>query len=461
MDFPVYHIDFFGNRMLVAGIAILHVLINHSFAVGGVPLINAIEWWGRRKGDPHWDELARKVLFVCFIVTTSAGALTGVGIWLSVALVNPYAIGSLIRVFFWALFFEWLVFVTEVCLILAYFLTWKKWTGEKKLAHIRLGITLSVFSWLTMAVIVAILGFMMDPGAWQTERSFMTGVFNPIYLPQLAFRTPGAMVMAGTLGLFLTLFFTERGSAFRREARRFISLWMLVWSVPFLAGCVWYRAVIPGFMAKHLPTALGTMKFEALYDQILVFTFAALGAILLVALWGSLKPSTLPRWAWAAPLILVVVLIGQFERAREFIRKPYVIGGYVYANGIRVSDVPLLMKEGLLPNSSFTSVRSITPENRLRAGKDVFMVACSRCHTLNGVNAVTDKLENMYGAETEWNADAVDSYLATMFGARPYMPPFPGTAEERKVLAEYLVSLQSGHDTAEGVQTVGLPGGEE
>ena len=35
MDFPIFHLDFIGNRLLVAIIAILHTLINHPMAVGG------------------------------------------------------------------------------------------------------------------------------------------------------------------------------------------------------------------------------------------------------------------------------------------------------------------------------------------------------------------------------------------------------------------------------------------
>ncbi|MCP4661626.1 MAG: cytochrome c [bacterium] len=456
MDFPIFHIDFFGNRMLIAGIAIVHVIINHGFAVGAMPLVAAMEWWGWRTGERRWDDLARRYLWVCFIVTTTVGALTGVGIWFSTSLVNPYAIGSLIRVFFWAWFAEWVVFVTEVCLILAYFLLWKRWDGERKLRHIRLGIALSVASWLTMAIIVAILGYMMNPGAWLVEHRLVAGIFNPIYLPQLAFRTPMAMVMAGALALFLNLFFTAKGSELRHRGTRFVAVWLLVWLPLFCAGALWYRLVIPRFMAEHFSVALGTMQFQNLYSTILWLTGLAFSAIVLVALWGGLRPTSLPRWAWALPMVMVIALTAQFERAREFIRKPYVLGGYIYANGIRVSDYPLLMKEGLLANSTFVSEREVTADNRLRAGKDVFMVACSRCHTLNGINSVPGKLEAMYGKDTSWSPEAVDQYLASMFAARPFMPPFPGTVAERRALAEYLVSLRTRRDVAAGAQTAGI-----
>ena len=222
--------------MLIAVIAVLHVIVNHSMAVGALPLITLMEWWGYRRGDRSWDELARRILFTCFIITTSIGALTGVGIWLSASLANPYAIGSLIRVFFWGWFTEWIVFVAEVCLICAYYLTWKHWGQAHKVGHIALGAFLSVFSWLTMAIIVAILGFMMDTGTWLERPTLLDGVLNPIYLPQLAFRTPFAMAAAGVFAMFLIFFFTARDGTLRARALRFTGIWTLCWTLPYLAG---------------------------------------------------------------------------------------------------------------------------------------------------------------------------------------------------------------------------------
>ncbi|RYZ75977.1 MAG: cytochrome c, partial [Proteobacteria bacterium] len=65
MDFPLFHLDFLGNRLLIAMIAITHVVISHALAVGGIPLIA----WMERKGlvDPEWDAVAKKTLFAFFI----------------------------------------------------------------------------------------------------------------------------------------------------------------------------------------------------------------------------------------------------------------------------------------------------------------------------------------------------------------------------------------------------------
>jgi len=455
MDFPIFHLDFFGNRLLIAFIAILHVFHSHPLAVGAIPVVAAMEWWGLKTARADWDRLAYRILFVCFILTTSVGALTGVGIWFSTSLVNPQAIGSLIRVFFWAWFTEWIVFFLEVVLILAYFLTWKRMQGRRKGLHVALGVALAVFSWLTMAIITAILGFMMEPGSWMSAKSFLSGVFNPIYLPQLVFRTPLAMITAGLFALFLVYFFTRGAAELRARAVRWISAWVLFWLPVGLAGSFWYWRVVPDWMRANVPVALTTQQFTQ-WQQTALVLLGVMGALVLLAcLWGVARPAWLPRAALLAPFVAALILFGTFERIREFVRKPYVIGGYMYANGIRAQDYDLLREEGILAHATYVPLRRITAQNRIEAGGELFRIACTRCHTTTGVNGVTKKLVGLYGAGP-WDRDAVKAYLQTMHNARPFMPPFPGTDLEAGALADYLVSLQSFPVGLDGAQTRGV-----
>jgi mono/diheme cytochrome c family protein len=473
MDFPVYHLDWLGNRWLIATIAILHVLINHGLAVGMMPLVAAMEWYGARRGDLRWDRLAHRLLFASFLVTTTVGALTGVGIWLSVSLVNPYSIGSLIRVFFWAWFVEWLVFITEVCLILAYTLTWRSWSArgpEWKARHLRLGFALALFSWITMAIIVAILGFMMDPGNWLADRSFWTGVLNPLYLPQLAFRTPLAAVMAGVIAMAMVLFMTRRDDAFRAEALRALALWTGGFA-PFvaLAGW-WYYSSVPAAMKDNLGVSLGTMAFEDWQQQFLAIALGTVVALLVVVQVAIARPRLLPRVALLVPFIAILWLTGHFERVREFIRKPYVIGQYMYANGLRVEEYPLLQRDGILSHATYSTpltpaeARGLPPAlsepdrrallAQLQQGKDVFMHTCSRCHTGHGVNGITGHLQRMFG-DQPWTPELTASYVENMHTLRPYMPPFPGTAEELQRLGTYLEHLQRNTAPIAGAQQAG------
>jgi hypothetical protein len=443
MDFPLFHLDFIGNRMVIATIAIVHVLINHSMAVGAMPLITLMEWYGYRTSDPRWDRLAYRLLAVCFIITTTVGAMTGVGIWLSASLVNPAAIGSLIRVFFWGWFTEWIIFVIEVSLILAYFLTWNNWGRRNKVGHIGVGLALSIFSWLTMAIIVAILGFMMDSGQWPVSQNFLRGVLNPIYLPQLMFRTPAAMVMAGVFCLFLSYFFTKRGDVFRKYAIRFAAGWTFVWTLPLLAGSWSYWMVIPDWMRANVPVALGTQAFEHWHDHLATIILVSAAVLPLIALWGMIKPTWLPRVALVVPFVLAIALMGYFERVREFIRKPDVIENYMYANGIRHADYPLLQEEGLLKHAPYVAHRQITDANRVQVGCDVFNIACTRCHTTTGVNGIVSKLTGLYGTG-EWSHEAISGYIGNMHNVRIFMPPFPGNQAELGALTSYLIALREG-----------------
>lgn len=442
MDFPFFDYDFFGNRFLIAWGAILHVLINHPMAIGASLLIACMESRGHRLGDQRWDDLARRMLFVCFIITTTVGALTGVGIWLSTALVNPDSIGSLLRVFFWAWFTEWLVFIAEVVLVLAYYLTWKTWTGSRKVAHIRIGYAYAAMSFLTMALITAILGFMMTPGDWTQSRSLWDAILNPLYLPQLAFRTTLAMAMAGAMGLVLVLWFTERGSDFRAEAVRYCGRWTALWSLPAIAAAGWYLATVPQAMLDRAPTAIGTMRGEAYFPYILTGLVGLLGAALYVVATAWKWPRSVPRWGYVLPFAAMVILLMVFERTREFVRKPYIIGGYMYANGLRVEDYPLYQAEGLLKHHAFASVRTITAENRLQAGHEVFQIACATCHTTNpsGLNNVHAKFRAMLG-DGPWKESGVAQIIGSMHGSRAYMPEFPGIPAERNALAAWIVDL--------------------
>jgi putative heme-binding domain-containing protein len=446
VDFPVFHLDGTGNRLLIAVVAVLHVVINHAMAVGAIPLITSLEAKGLKTKDPRWDQLAYRMLRICFIVTTTVGALTGVGIWFAVSLVNPYAIGSLIRIFYWAWFTEWLVFITEVCLILAYFLTWNRWQGEYKRLHIALGWTLALFSWITMALIVAILGFMMDPGDWKAGSSLFTAIMNPLYLPQLAFRTALAMVHAAIL-LWMLLPFIVQKKSFRESAVRYASWWMLLWAPLLLASAVWYQRAVPEEMLSNVAVAVGTQTGEQWISLLLVLVGLAVVAVIAVSLTGAVRPARIPTWTLTVPFLLSIALMAQFERVREFIRKPYVIGNYMYANGVREVDVPLLQRDGMLKHASYCVSKEITPYNRHEVGRDMFRVACSRCHTVHGMNSLVAKFTSLFG-EKPWDAE--------IHGARPYMPPFPGNEEERRALAEFLILERTSPTPMLGDQVVGV-----
>ncbi|AYQ33161.1 cytochrome c [Runella sp. SP2] len=460
MDFPIFHLDFIGNRALIAIIAVLHAVINHALAVGLMPVVTMLEIKGFRllKINPElaekWDSLAYRILFFAFLITTTIGAMTGVGIWFSASLVNPASIASLIRVFFGAWFVEWLVFVTEVVLILLYFLTWKKLKANllQKFKHVKYGLFLSFFSWITMAIIVSILSFMMDTGNWNNDRTFLYGFLNPVYLPQLFFRTPLAMTMGGMIAMFLTLIYTRKDLEFRKIALRSISKWVLIWGPLAAAGAMLYYYMIPKSLVGNLPVAMGTLEFQNWYSQIVIIVIVAIGLVIGMANWSYFRPQTAPAWLAGVSILLIVGLMGHFERLREFIRKPYVIGEYMYSNGLRVEDYPLLQRDGVLKHANFVANKEVTDANMLEAGRDVFILTCSRCHTTNGaVNPITGKFTDMFGTKP-WETAQLKGYIKNMHSARYFMPPFPGNDRELDALCAYIKELQTNPQPVSGAQ---------
>jgi hypothetical protein len=454
-----------GDRMLIAIIAITHVIINHALAVGFIPIVTLMEYRGYRervnneKFARDWDNLGYKLLFFAFIITTSLGAMTGVGIWFSTALVSPAAIGSLIRVFFGAWFIEWIIFVLEVVAIMYYFLSWKKSNKDLKTKknHVRVGLALSIFSWLTMAIIVGILGFMMDTGSWLQDKTLVEGFVNPIYLPQLAFRTPMAFVMGGAVALFLTIYHLKRTSEFRKKVLRNLSLWMFVWTPHVLAAGIYYHYKIPEMMLQNIPVALATQQYQQWYDSILYFLIIAVVISMIAAVWAGLFNKRVSKLIGIIPLIATLLTIGTFERVREFIRKPFVIEEYMYSNQIHVDNYSRYQKEGILGNAIYTSVPEVTDDNLLEAGENVFMISCSRCHTTHGINSVVTKFEDLFAPKGgSLKKKQLTGYIPVMHKSRYFMPPFPGNQKELQALATYIVDQQTNPRELPGAQSAGV-----
>jgi len=465
MDIPLFHLDWLNNRMLIALIATIHALINHSLAVGFVPLVVWLENKGVINSGSHevtdlkWDKMVYRMMWTAFIITTTIGAMTGVGIWFSVSLVSPNSIASLIRVFYFAWFVEWTVFVTEVVLIMIYFLTWKKANSsiKAKTRHIKFGWYLSLFSWITMAIIVSILGFMMDPGNWLKEKSLLNGFDNPLYLPQLLYRTPLAMVLGGCFGLFLSAIFTKKGEPNRLIVFRSISKWILLW-LPFaIAGAIYYYHFIPTANLANLSVAIGTQSFQDWYDVMWKVILGASSIILITAMIGIWKPKLLHASLITITLILALGFMGLFERVREFIRKPYIISGYMYSNLLREQDYPLYKRDGVLKWATYTSTPKVTEKNKVEAGRNVFMLTCSRCHTTQGVNSIVSVFERMYSSKGKpFNRESMETYINNLHSAREFMPPFPGNQAEVKALVSYIKEIQFTNEVLDGAQQEGI-----
>lgn len=444
-DYPIFEMPLLGHRMLFAFDAILHVFISHGAGVGGSIILVLSQWLAIRNNDRKLDELSYKILFTFFILATAVGALTGIGIWIHINIINPAAIGALLRVFFWKWFIEWLVFNTEMIFLLWWFLSWKSAPlgTPAKAKNFKLGLTYAIASWFTMAIITAILGFMMTPGNWlksyfPAEPDYIAALMNPSWFPSLGFRTFWSIAWASAMAMLLSWFFTRKDEALRQQAMRLYGTVLLACIPLFALFGVWYYQQFPQaakdlFWMGAITRRMAAHPEYATYLTVGLFAMVLTGAVALFA-----KPKRTPLVLAVIMLVGSMGLIGEFERVREFVRKPYIIYDYMYANGVRVADVPYLNKDGYLKHAAFVppKYRTVTPENKLMAGKYLYQMQCRYCHTVNGVNSIRARIEGMDENSIFARIGALNS------AATPFMPPFTGTEEERHALAAYLDYLR-------------------
>ncbi len=117
MNYPVWDVPFIGSGLVVAIIAIIHVLISH-LAIGGGAFIYVAEYWSdRQKNGQAIRDWLHKYATYFLVYTTVFGAVTGVGIWFAIQLANPEGTSLLIHQFVFAWAIEWVLFLGELSIL--------------------------------------------------------------------------------------------------------------------------------------------------------------------------------------------------------------------------------------------------------------------------------------------------------------------------------------------------------
>lgn len=455
-DFPIFEMPTIGLRMLMAINAIIHVFVSHGGAVGGSVVLALAAWWTNKKGDLAGYETVYRLLMVFFIISTSVGALTGIGMWIHANIISPNAIGGLIRVFFWKWFIEWIVFNFEVILLLFWFMTWKPKaaTAEGRASSVRFGAYYAVSSWITMLIITAILGFMLtpnfdgqpwiDPEVYPGTVNYNNALFNPTWFPGLMMRTFSSIAFAGALAILWTWLITsfskdEEIRATKERMIKFFATIMMV-TVPVAAAFGYYYLLqIPEAARAMIPTAMMTRAFADQIDLMYMIISGIGGAVVVTTIIAYFSPKRFPYIAATLMVAAFMLFWGFEERTREFIRKPYLIYNYMYANGVRVTDVPYLNKVGILKHAVFVDedkkVLNEDKSNLIDVGHTIYQIECRACHTENGINGLKFLTKG-------WSQEAIRNRINNLPGAgTPYMPPFVGTETEKDALAAYLATL--------------------
>ena len=431
MEFLLFQVPYLGNGMTIGIVAVLHVLISHGLAIGAVTLAVLCEYRGMRDGDPAWEDFSRGLLKAVILIVTGVGATTGVGIWFTTSALSPRGIGSLLRVFFWPWFLEWLFFVTEVVLLLTYYFTWEDWKRERKRRHLLLGAGYVIVGLGSAFLISGILGFMLTPDGWPWGRGLLSAFFNPSFAPQYLLRLAVAFTL-GSLFAIMYLLFTRPDTPFRRDAIRFIGAICMVSLVLIPPLSAWYYTEVPLRYKTHIIFGILTSHLSQ-HPQILpAAAGAALFTVLSCAWFAWRRKAPVVKVLVIPALVLSIAFVFVFERTREFIRGPYVMPGYLYAANVLLTEGPLLNRDGLLPQAYwFNMLGQDDPVNR---GAFLLAQNCSACHTIDGVNDIRRRVSGR-------SEDGIFVYLSHINEMVPFMPPFSGTEAERRILAGFLYRL--------------------
>jgi hypothetical protein len=433
LQFPYFQFPVCGDPLIIELDALLHVFISHGVAIGMVSMIVLAEYIGSKKNAEPWERLAREATKPTVIAITGIGAVTGVGIWFITTGLVPPAIGSLLRVFFWPWFLEWLVFFAEVVVVLVYYFTWHRWREERKASHIRLGFGYVALASISAFLITGILSFMLTSDGWPENRNFWPAFFNPSFLSQLAWRLSISFAMGALFMIFYVSFLYGGSEEFRKKAASYYATILILPLLGMaLTGWWWFRTVPAGFKTHAKPSLL-IWVFARDIRWFWVFHIGAsivVGLLIVAALIRNLAAS---RVLIIPATLIVLFAVAEFERVREFIRGPYIVPGYMYTSEVMLTEHELFKKEGMLPYSYWFN--QMTPEPTVeQEGAFLFAQNCGTCHTIGGRNDIRDR----FAGRTERGIYVILGRTEQMV---PWMPPFSGTDEERSKMSHFISKL--------------------
>jgi cytochrome bd-type quinol oxidase subunit 1 len=377
------------------------------------------------------------------ILTAVFGTVSGVGIWFAIGLTNPEATSTLIHnfVFGWAM--EWVFFLVELTTIAVYYSTWGR--IDPKL-HLAVGWVYAVASAFTLIIINGILTFMLTPGdTWlavagtgQEASKFWNAFFNPTYWPSLLLRTCVCCSLAGIWALITA---SRIDGDKQPELKTSMVQWSVKWLVPSFVAMpflmIWYYRMVPISQRALLQLGIdtinaGTFSMVTRMALVIIMTSATIVGVAYFLAYRNPRDFNLSHAM--AVLLLALIATATGEYSREMLRKPYVIGQWMYSNGVRVPYVARINQEGYLAHSMWVWNNSTSSYSR---GEAIFRGECGACHTLAGYRPLKSLLAGRDRAN-------IASFITMLHDYKPdspyrrFMPPMSGTKQDIDDLADYL-----------------------
>jgi mono/diheme cytochrome c family protein len=432
MNYPVWDVPLLGSGLVVAIIAIIHVLISHLAIGGGAFLFVAELWSDRHRDGVRVREWLHKYVTYFLVYTTVFGAVTGVGIWFAIQLASPQATSLLIHQFVFAWAAEFTIFLAELTTLYLYYYGWK---ANSRRMQVFLAGAYFVIAWLSLFTINGILTFMLTPGGWTLDTpDIVAGFFNPGFAPSLLIRTVAMLLLGGLFGVIVGTRIKD-DLHLKESVIAFSVKWVLPAAVlaPFLLW--WYWTTLPEdtvSMTTDGVVGVGGGNLAAITRHMLLAIVAS-ALILVGTVLVAIKPrATATSGAVALFLIAQLGVMGA-EFFREMARKPYVVHGVLYSNSLWAADAANNEYMG----TSYLDQAKWDPQVELKSrahGEWTCRLQCASCHTLEGYRSLTARTR-------DWTAAFGREWLTRMH-EYAVMPPFQGDAADRAALADYLVSLQ-------------------
>lgn len=220
-----------GKEVVIAMLVMPHILIA-AFVQGMGLIAPSLEYMGLITKQQKYDRLAKSAAIVTILVfaTGSSIAITFV-----LALITLYPVfwSYLQNIMFWPLLGEAFMFVAEIALLYAWYVTWDTMAYRKRL-HIIIGFSAGISELFQMTLINVVGSYMLTPAAAPANNVAST-YLNATFVPLNMHRFIGNLSFGGFLiaGVAAVLYLRS----IRQDDREYYD-WMghmgLIWGFGFL-----------------------------------------------------------------------------------------------------------------------------------------------------------------------------------------------------------------------------------